>query len=611
MSASTFTRETESPSTATTSPPPMSRAKIRRRLLTIARPVLAPIGGSIFFRAVGLILGIALLGVVGWGVGRVADPTTRASVSIGAIVAVLVVISLVKGLARYLEQFLGHFVAFRALAILRVFFYNALEPQAPAAVEGRRSGDLLSRVTKDVDRVEVFFAHTLAPAVTAVIVPVLTLAWFALAVDPMGALVLAIFLVVVAVAAPALGGRPSAKAATMLRASRGDVAQHVSDSVQGVREVIAFGYGPRRLDELAQAGQGISSGISVLGRWIAIRRGVNVALVAAAVICELAILGSRLNAPGDLPMLFAGLAVTLAAFAPVLAVEDFVADLEQAYASARRVFEVTDAQPIVPDDGTHATPSAAPSVEFNSVTFSYPAGLDAGAARSRSAIADVTFTAPAGKVTAVVGASGSGKSTLASLLVRAWDVDSGSVSLDGVDVRAMPLAALREAVGVSTQRPYIFNDSIEANLRMALPQATLEQIACAARRSALDAVIDGEPDGLATAVGEMGERLSGGQRQRLALARMLIRDPSVLVLDEATSQLDAETESRVLAGVREAGEDKTVIVIAHRLSTIEDADLIVVLDGGRVVEQGTHQELAAAGGAYAQLRARESDSLDR
>ncbi|MDR3202890.1 MAG: hypothetical protein LBT54_07165, partial [Bifidobacteriaceae bacterium] len=209
---------------------PLPNAAIRRRLLAIARPVIAPLGVSITLRAVALACGVALLGIGGWAVGTTAQGD-GSGIGARAVIVLLVVLSLLKGLARYGEQFAGHLVAFKALALLRVFFFRALEPQAPAAVEGRSTGDLLSRVTKDVDRVEVFFAHTIAPAVTAVLVPVVSIGAFALLVDPVGAALLGVALALVGIGVPLLGTRASALAAAGLRVGRGGIAQHVTDSV--------------------------------------------------------------------------------------------------------------------------------------------------------------------------------------------------------------------------------------------------------------------------------------------------------------------------------------------------------------------------------------------
>jgi ABC-type multidrug transport system fused ATPase/permease subunit len=640
----------------------------------LARPVLAPLGWSILSRTVALACGVALFAGGGWALGRAA---VGRPVAWAPLLAGLIGLALLKGLTRYLEQFAGHYVAFKALARLRVYFYDRLEPQAPAGVLGRPTGDLLARVTKDVDRVEVFFAHTLAPAVTALVVPLATVAVCAGAVDPLAALVLAVAVLAVGLVVPALGSHSSARAAARLRRGRGELAQHVTDSVQGVREVLAFRYGPRRLAELGRLEGEVEAGLTGLGRWIAWRRGVNVALMAGCLLAQAAVLAARLDLPVDLPRLGLGLGLTLAGFTPVLAVEDFAADLQQAYASARRLFEVTDAVPLVedpaplaagppppgdpdrsdqtgldqavsvlspsplggpggpgrtdlgrsgsglvratgervPDQGGARPPDrsagSAPlarQVEFRNVSFAYPPGDEAGRARPEPVLKEVSFTAAAGRLTGLVGASGSGKSTLGWLLARAWDADAGAILIDGVDLRQWPLAELRARVGLVEQRPYLFNDSLVGNLRLAVPEADDRALTAALAASDLTDLIESDPQGWDRPVGEMGERLSGGQRQRLALARSLLAGPDILVLDEITSQLDRASEERVLAGVAQAARGRTVIAIAHRLSTLESADQIVVLAAGRVVEQGRFDDLAAAGGVFTSLLARQVEA---
>ncbi|MDR0366455.1 MAG: thiol reductant ABC exporter subunit CydC [Bifidobacteriaceae bacterium] len=577
-------------------------AQIRRRLVQMAWPILPPLGLSIVFRIVGLLAGIALLGVAGWAVMG-----GYRTVRLSTVVWILVGLSLVKGLARYLEQYCGHYVAFRALARLRLYFYDRLAPQAPAALEGRDTGDLLSRVTKDVDRVEVFFAHTIAPAVTAVIVPAATLTYVGVALTPWAVGPLAAGLLIVGLVSPMLRRRASARAAQQLRQARGQIAAHVRDSVQGVREVLSFDYQDRRLAELDQLGQPLGQALRTLGNATALRRGVNVAVMSLTVAAELFVLVTALDAPALIGL---GLGITVAAFAPVIAVEDFAADLQQAYASARRLFEVTDAAPLVADAAPAAplTPAeeaprsvlTAPEVRLENVTFYYP-----GAHRTSPALDSVTLTAASGQVTAIVGASGSGKSTLAALLTRSWDPDSGRIWLDGQPLEDYPLAQLRSEVGVAGQRPYLFNTTIKHNLLMARPDATTTELEEAASTAYLRPVVEDRAEGWDAPVGEMAEKLSGGERQRLALARTLLAGPSVLVVDEATSQLDAASEAQVLAGLDQARAGRTVLVIAHRLATVKGADRIYVMDAGRVVQQGVYAELAITEGPFRDLLARE------
>lgn len=583
----------------------MTRRQLSLRLLSITRRVLAPLAASIAARIVFLMIGIGLFALGGWAVAGLAAGNSAWSIPL--VVACAVVLSLLKGGARYLEQFAGHFVAFHSLAMLRNYFYDQLEPQAPAGTDRLDSGDIMNRVTKDIDRVEVFFAHTLAPATTALIVPILSVVWVGTAVSWTVAAVLAPFLVAVGAIIPFLGSGSTARAARELRDARGAIAAHVTDSVQGVREVLTFGAQERREAEMREIEERIDSGLGTQGRWIALRRGLNQAAVAVAIVTVAMVAGSGVLA-GTLTLPQAGLALGIAmgSFGPVLAVEEFAADLDQAFASAARVFAITDRAPVVADPPA-TKPLTPGDIEIADVTFAYPA-KDEAPASGPTVLDGVSIRIPAGKRTAIVGASGSGKSTLASLLTRTWDPASGTVSIGGTNVADVALTDLRSTVAYAPQRPYLFNDTLRANLLLASPGASEADL-----NSALDAVdltgwLATEKDGLDTVVGDMGERLSGGQRQRLALARALLRDAPIYVLDEATSQVDPATEARIREGIAQLATGRTIVEIAHRISSVRDADLIIVMDAGRVVETGTYAELHARGGALSALEARESDA---
>ena len=582
----------------------MTRRQLSLRLLSITRRVLPPLAASIAARIVFLTIGIALFALGGWAVAGLASGESTWGIAL--VIACAVVLSLLKGLARYLEQFAGHFVAFHSLAMLRGYFYDQLEPQAPAGTDRLDSGDIMNRVTKDIDRVEVFFAHTLAPVTTAIIVPILTLAWMGTSVSWTLAAVLFPFLLVVGAVIPFLGSGSTARAARELREARGAIAAHVTDSVQGVREVLAFGAQERREAEMSAIEERIDSGLGVQGRWIALRRGLNQAAVAAGVVTVAFVAGSEYLA-GALTLPQAGMAIGIAmgSFGPVLAVEEFAADLDQAFASAARVFAITDRAPVVADPANPValTPG---DIEIADVTFAYP--LEDTGIQAPTVLDGVSIHIPAGKRTAIVGASGSGKSTLAALLTRTWDPASGTVTIGGTNVAEVSLTDLRSTVAYAPQRPYLFNDTLRANLVLAAPGASDEDLTRALAAVDLTDWLASEKDGLDTVVGDMGERLSGGQRQRLALARALLRDAPIYILDEATSQVDPATEARVRAGIARVAGDATIVEIAHRISAVRDADLIIVMDAGRVVETGTYAELHARGGALAALEARETNA---
>ena len=581
----------------------MTRRQLSLRLLSITRRVLPPLAASIAARIVFLMIGIALFALGGWAVAGLASG--ESSWSIALVIVCAIGLSVLKGLTRYLEQFAGHFVAFHSLAMLRNYFYDQLEPQAPAGTDRLDSGDIMNRVTKDIDRVEVFFAHTLAPVTTAIIVPILSVVWMGSAVSWTLAAVLAPFLLIVGAVIPFLGSGSTARAARELREARGAIAAHVTDSVQGVREVLAFGAQERREAEMSAIEKRISAGLGTQGRWIALRRGFNQAAVALGVVTVAMVAGSNVLA-GTLTLPQAGLALGIAmgSFGPVLAVEEFAADLDQAFASAARVFAITDRAPAVADPA-EPKPLTPGDIEFTDVSFAYPTDEDAPAP-APMVLNGVSIHIPAGKRTAIVGASGSGKSTLASLLTHTWDPASGTVTIGGTNVADASLRDLRATVASAPQRPYLFNDTLRANLLLAAPDATEADLERALEAVDLTDWLATEKDGLDTVVGDMGERLSGGQRQRLALARALLRDAPIYVFDEATSQVDPATEARVREGIARVAKGRTIVEIAHRISAVRDADQIIVMDAGRVVETGTYAELRERGGALAALEARET-----
>ena len=581
----------------------MTRRQLSLRLLSITRRVLPPLAASIAARIVFLMIGIALFALGGWAVAGLASG--ESSWSIALVIVCAIGLSVLKGLARYLEQFAGHFVAFHSLAMLRNYFYDQLEPQAPAGTDRLDSGDIMNRVTKDIDRVEVFFAHTLAPVTTAIIVPILLVVWMGSAVSWTLAAVLAPFLLIVGAVIPFLGSGSTARAARELREARGAIAAHVTDSVQGVREVLAFGAQERREAEMSAIEKRISSGLGIQGRWIALRRGLNQAAVALGVVTVAMVAGSNVLA-GTLTLPQAGLAlgIVMGSFGPVLAVEEFAADLDQAFASAARVFAITDRAPAVADPA-EPKPLTPGDIEFTDVSFAYPTDEEAPAP-APMVLGGVSIRIPAGKRTAIVGASGSGKSTLASLLTRTWDPASGTVTIGGTNVAEASLRDLRATVASAPQRPYLFNDTLRANLLLAAPDATEADLERALEAVDLTDWLATEKDGLDTVVGDMGERLSGGQRQRLALARALLRDAPIYVFDEATSQVDPATEGRVREGIARVAKGRTIVEIAHRISAVRDADQIIVMDAGRVVETGAYAELRERGGALAALEARET-----
>ena len=548
-----------------------------------------------------LALGIArVMALIGVGVaGALAVAAVKRGEAYTPYLVILAVVAPLSGVLHWLESWFAHDMAFRMLAEMRIALFDKLERLAPAYLVRRRTGDLVGMATHDVELVEYFFAHTVAPFLVAVLVPgaVLgTLAWFG---SPM-ALALAPFLAVVALS-PLLARRRIDVLGSRAREAFGDMNAHAVDTIQGLPEILAFQRTEARGAEFVARIErhtglrlpffadltrqtAILEAVTGLGGLVVVATGTH--LVATAALD-----------PAILPMLTL---LAMAAFLPVSEIAHVGRQLADTLGATRRLYAVHNEVEAVTDGPGVGAPSRPGGVEIEvcDVAFSY-------FGNHRLALDGATFTVPAGKTVALVGPSGAGKTTAAHLLMRFWDPGSGVIRFDGHDLRAYRLDELRERIALVTQDTYLFNETLRANILIAKPDATAVELEEAVHRASLGAFVEALPDGLETRVGERGVRLSGGQRQRVAIARAFLKDAQVLILDEATSHLDAVNEQAVRRALEELITERTTIVIAHRLSTVRNADRIVVLDAGRTREAGGHDELVAQGGLYSRLVGRQ------
>jgi len=445
-----------------------------------------------------------------------------------------------------------------------------------------------------VETVEYFFAHTITPAIVAVLVPaavMLTLGWMAW---PL-AVVLAPFLAYAGLS-PVLGRKRIDAMGSAARGGLGQIGAFATETIQGLSELVMFDAADRRREAFMGAVRSYQALRLKLLADLSFQAG---ALEAATGLGGLAVatIGAFLVTGGSLAATSLPLVVliSVAAFMPVSEIAQVGRQLADTIASTRRLHVVQSEPETIADGPMQPRPVAGGSaVAFESVRFTYPG-------RSAPALQDLSFSLPAGATVALVGPSGAGKSTVANLILRFWDPDSGVIRLDGLDLRQLTLDGLRGRIALVAQDTYLFNDTLEANVRLARPDATEAEISQALSRAALTAFVAGLPDGLGTQVGERGVALSGGQRQRIAIARAFLKDAPLLILDEATSHLDTVNEAAVRRALDDLMVDRTTIVVAHRLSTIRAADLILVLQAGTVVESGTHETLLARRGLYARL----------
>lgn len=559
------------------------------QLLRFLRPLRALMAFSITMRILNQSLGIALITGACAGVMVMAGhalPGGYASVSLGTMAFALAMLGLVKGLCRYLEQFSGHAVAFHLLSLLRHRLYERLELLAPAGLGHLRSGDVISRVISDVDRMEIFYAHTIAPALTALVVPPLTLVALAF-LDARLALVTIPFLLAVGVLVPWGTYWLGRRAADQSRAAVAELNAHFVDSLQGVREVIASGYETERLAEIRRRGERLAqhqSGLARAGAWQILLSDLLIGLGLVTALY----LGAQAVAAGMLTVLELVMAITLVigAFVPLLGISNLIPDLAQALSGAQRLFALMNQQPEINEqEGRRDVDLTDAALTFRNVSFAYRTRPD------QAVLRDVSFAIAPGETVALVGPSGTGKSTIVQLLLRFWEPGAGVIWLGGHRIDHLAPELLRAHIAVVSQHTHLFHASIRDNLRLAQPDATDAELIAAARLANLHDFIHALPQGYDTMVGEMGATLSGGQRQRMAIARAILKDAPFLVLDEATAHLDADNEQAILQSLRvwlaqpcRHGR-RTLLVIAHRASSLAQADRILRLEEGRIVEE--------------------------
>ena len=509
--------------------------------------------------------------------------------------AFLLALAPAAGVFHWFESWIAHDMAFRLLAEMRIALFRKIDSLAPAYLVRRRTGDLVAMATNDVELVEFFFAHTIAPAFVAVLVPAAVLV--TLGAFHFGLIAaLGPFLGLVALS-PFVLRRRIDRLASRDREALGALNAHTVETVQGMSEIVAFQREVERRGEFLDLVRGHQAvRLPFFGDMTAQAALVEVVTTLGGLAIVLA--GGWLVQAGAMQATYLPLLTLLAmaAFLPISEISEIGRQLADTLGATRRLANLEGEEPAVVD-GTaqlETEPGEGLAVAFEQVGFSYQGTL-------RPAVQEVSFAVPAGATAALVGRSGAGKSTCAHLLLRFWDPSEGRLTLAGRELKDYRLNEMRRAVALVSQDTFLFNDTLKANIQMAKPEASAAEVAAAVERAALAEFVASLPDGLETRVGERGMTLSGGQRQRVAIARAFLSDAPVLVLDEATSHLDAVNERLVHAALRELMKHRTTLVIAHRLSTVREADLIVVLDQGRVVETGRHADLLAAGGLYSGL----------
>ena len=469
------------------------------------------------------------------------------------ILTVMIVIAVLRGILHYAEQYCNHFIAFKLLAIIRHKVFSSLRKLCPAKLEGKDKGNLISIITTDIELLEVFYAHTISPIAIATLTSLIMVIfighyhWLA------GLMALAAYLIV-GVVIPMWNGKRGSQKGMEFRTGFGELNSFVLDSLRGLDETIQYGQGEKRKEQMTKRSKNLAGMQEALSKMEGSQRS------------------------------YTNMVILLSSFGPVVALSSLSNNLNQTLASGERVLSLLEEVPLVKeisdsDNGaSHTFSSDSHDSEFtgaeaSSVTFAY---------NEETILDDYSLKVKPGMITGIHGASGSGKSTLLKLLMRFWDVNKGSVSVDGENVRKIPTRHLRDMESYVTQETHVFHDSIANNIAIAKHGASKEEIMESAKKASLHDFIMTLPNGYDTEVGELGDTLSGGEKQRIGIARAFLHDAPMILMDEPTSNLDSLNEGIILKSLKESAEKKTVVLVSHRVSTMNVADVVYEMENGRI-----------------------------
>ncbi|MGP8059230.1 MAG: thiol reductant ABC exporter subunit CydC [Acidimicrobiales bacterium] len=567
--------------------------------LRVARPAAARVALASLLGAGAVAAGIGLIAAAAWLISRASQHPYESSLGL-AIVAVQF-FGLSRGFFRYGERLVGHDAAFRVLADLRVRVYVRLEALAPTGLPAFRSGDLLARLVQDVDAFQDLIVRVIPPFAVAAVVGAATVAfiWWIL---PAAGLILLVCLVLSATAVPWLTGALARRAEGSQAAARGQLASSVLDLIDGAPDLVAYGAMGAQLGAIERTDAELTAQASASATTTGIGQALTIGLTGLAMWGNL-VVGILAVRSGRMPGVFLAVValVPLAAFELVTGLPGATQALQHVRRSAARVFAVLEADdPVVDPDRPVPVPSPPLTVATAHLGATYP-GAEA------PALVDVDLVLGPGRRVALVGPSGAGKSSLAAVLAR-FLAYRGSANLGGTELCSMDGDAVRSVIGTVTQDAHLFDTTLAENLRIGAKGATDADLAAVVERVGLSRWVAGLPDGLGTEVGDAGARLSGGQRQRVAVARALLADFPVLILDEPAEHLDPVAADRLTADLLDLSRGRSTLLITHRLAGLEALDEIIVLEAGRVVERGSHDALLAAGERYARLWRRETET---
>ena len=510
--------------------------------------------------------------------GSVAIGTTLGDItfiSFKSSIIVMLVCAVLRGLLRYAEQLSGHYIAFKILAILRDKVFTKLRKLAPAKLESKEKGNLISLITSDIELLEVFYAHTIAPIAIAILTNlIITIVLYLI--NPLFGILGAVFFLIVGFVIPYVSSMIAKEAGVEYRKDFAESNSYLLDSLRGLKEILLFNNGKKTLDKINENSINLNKSMHKIKDHEGIIRALTDLTVMIAILTFVAVgFGEYISGSISFSEMIIGIVIIASSFGPVVALSNLSNNLLHTFACAERLFDLLDEKPYVEEISGEETVESN-SIEYSNVTFAYPGRIE-------DVLSNVSLDIKKGDKVALIGKSGIGKSTFVKLLMRFWDVNEGSIKIDNKNIKDIPTKSLRESQTLVSQETYLFDDTIMENIKIGNRNATNEEVIKAAKKASIHNFIETLPQGYNTKVGELGGLLSSGEKQRIGLARAFVNEGNVLILDEPTSNLDTLNEAEILKSIKENCMEKTILLISHRKSTTAVCDKVFKIEDRRII----------------------------
>lgn len=559
-----------------------SAIQIMGQLIGLVKPLLIFMIAAILLGTVGYLCAIFLTILAGQVVAhglipqlfyRMRNPRL-VFMPVKTILTIMIVIALLRGILHYLEQYCNHYIAFRLLAIIRHKVFEALQKLCPAKLESRDKGNLISIITTDIELLEVFYAHTISPICIAFLTS-LFMVLFIGHYHYLAGLLALIAYIIVGVIIPVINGKLGSAEGMSFRNNFGELNSFVLDSLRGLDETIQYNQGEERKQEIIERSKQLAKQQEYLSYREGAQRSItNTVILLASFGMLFLTLFLYLNHELGFEGIITCTLSMMGSFGPVVVLSSLSNNLNQTLASGERVLSLLEEKPLVEEvEGDKETNDSFKGATLNHVTFSYD---------DETILDDYSLKLEPGTITGIHGVSGSGKSTILKLLMRFWDVNQGSITVNEEKIKQIPTKHLRNMESYVTQETHLFHDSIANNIAIAKKDATHEEIMEAAKKASIHDFIMALPKGYDTEVGELGDTLSGGEKQRIGIARAFLHDAPMILMDEPTSNLDSLNEGIILKSLKESSKQKTIVLVSHRASTMNIAETVYEMKDGRI-----------------------------